>query len=1014
MKSLLSVICVLLASTVHAAPAESFTLVKDGKSSSVIVIPRQPASPVAAWSAKELQDHFKKITGTEVPIAYDDDALDEAAVKISVGDTLLSRAAGLDMGKLAEQEYQLQFEPGLILLMGRDLYPNPWPLTLGGRYKSTKGLFGLGHAPAAAGINWESHSFPDKKGSVEMWLTGDTTGNIWRIPADDGDVHTFYTDEKLDHALSYLTIAKGKKEKIQGPTLTKGWHLVTATWDAETGKKQILVDGKVVAEGPYEQTECGNAKAFMISDRKAGVMDEFRLSKKIVRSYPDGVSEKPFEKDEFTKLLLHFDLPGGVTYEGEKPWASLPEAKMPGYGVDVGTTYAIYDFLEKYCEVRWFFATELGTTFPKTDTLTVTGAKNQKRRPAILYRSSSGLTAGDIPMHKTLHNQASQDEEGLYTLRRRMAVWAPLNVSHSFYGYYDRFWKQNPERPEVFEEEHPEWFAKNQPAREGKQDGPPQMCYTEPGFIEQVIKDAKKAYLDGTRVFGVVPMDNMDHCKCENCLALQIPPEERDKGYGFMNNYASELVWSFVKKVADGVAKDCPGMLIGQLSYADYSVAPKTLTLPENVCAGPCWAPNLYPNLEADRPQSEPAQYYEWVEMKKKTGMLLNCWTYQCFPEQYGGMKGFKNWPGFHAHRAEEYMRQMAKDKIDSVFMCGVTPGIDTYLLCRLLDDPMIDVDDELDDFFPRYYGKAGVPMQKLYNMIEQSYLIQGGGSLLQSWDRFQIHKILRDGNQWLQQAKDLAETDEEKKRVALFEEAVWTHMLQGWDQYVAHWGGTIPYPFCRRDDEKPVDRVEGRFGNAVKLGQNIGIWDHGFSDKAGTAEFWVYSVVTGGVNTGGNIYHIESPGRKSGHHFQREGYKKPGLAKGAYDQYAYTTWVGSQTNTLLTGPIGAGWHHIMLRWDAAKGMADIVVDGKRKKSGPYKPTSCSQAHLLEISAGAAYGPLDEFRLSSVVRPPSLQSKPHVADAKTLLLLHFDEEQGQYPIESSGRDWEAVSRGDSR
>lgn len=998
------------ASFASAAPEPSYTLVKDGKPTSVIVIPRQPASGVAAWGAKELQDHVKKITGADVPVVYDDDKVDAGLVRISIGDTVLSRAAGLDMNKLAEQEYQLQFEPGVILLMGRDLCPNPWPMEVQGRYKSAEGVFGLGHGVGGR-IMWSSHAFPDGKGSIELWMRDDVQGNIWKIGGQDNEsqdnVQTLYLDETRDFTLGYKTVANGKKVVLQGPKLSKGWHLVTTTWDAEVGKKQILVDGKIVAEGPYEKTDCGKMKNFTINELWAGAIDEFRMSRKIVRSYPNGVEKKPFEKDEFTKLLLHFDLKDGVTYDGEKPWAALPEAKQPGYGVEVGTTYAVYDFLEKYCGVRWYFATELGTVTPKTTTLTISNAKNEKRRPAILYRSSTGLAFGDSPMVSILQNRPSQDDAGLYQTRLRMSVWAPLNVSHSFYGYYDRFWAKNPSNEAAFVEEHKEWFAKN-PDGTPRGNPPNQMCYTDPGFISNVIKEAKLRYSYGDRVFGVVPMDNMDHCQCSNCAALQIPPEKRNKGYGFMNNYASELVWSFVKKVADGVAKDCPGFLIGELSYADYSVAPKTVTLPDNVCAGPCWAPNLYPSLIPDRPESEPAQYYEWVAMKKKTGMLLNCWIYQCFPDQYGAMKGFNSWPGFHADRIPIYLRQMAKDKIDSIYFCGVTPGIDTYLTCRLMDDPTLDVKTMLNEFFPLYYGKAGAPMQKLYNAIEQSYLIQGGGSLLESYDRYQIREILRDGKSWIKEARELAETDEQKKRVATFEEGTWNHILKGWDQFVAHWGGKPLYPFCYKDDQKPFDRVEGKFGNALKLGPQVSVWDHGFSDKAGTVEFWLMAVTTGGVNTGGNIYHVESPGAATGHHIQRDSFTDADGTK-HYDQYVFQTWVGGKTNEVKTGLIGAGWHHLMARWDAASGKMDVIVDGKVKKSGRYVATQCANAYRVEIG-GTAYGPLDEFRLSSAIRKPALQMAPYTSDAKTLLLLHFDEEQGQYPTESSGRDWNAVSQ----
>ena len=66
------------------------------------------------------------------------------------------------------------------------------------------------------------------------------------------------------------------------------------------------------------------------------------------------------------------------------------------------------------------------------------------------------------------------------------------SCNHSFYGYYDRFWKKNPKCPELFVAAHPDWFAQGYSANELKGLGgrPPQMCFSSQGFIDQVVADA--------------------------------------------------------------------------------------------------------------------------------------------------------------------------------------------------------------------------------------------------------------------------------------------------------------------------------------------------------------------------------------------------------------------------------------------------------------------------------------------------------------------------------------------
>lgn len=1023
-----------LSTDAGASPEQAYTLVMDGKPTSVIVVPRQPADHAAMWSAMELQKHFQKITGAQVPIRFDDEVLDGSPVRISVGDTALSRAAGLDMGRLGAQEYVQQFEPGLIVLMGRDVYPNPWPLECPG-IVSTNGRFGLGSAGGVVAL--ENHKFPDQQGSVEAWVSADAKGILWKVgnqeqePKDHYQTFSFSPD---DNVMKYRSVVNGEEALLKAPmdTVTaKGWHLVTATWDAVAGKKQILVDGKVVAEGPYKQTQCAGSKWFSVGGGKGnpwwwGGMDDFRLSRDIVRAYPNGVEKKPFIKDEYTKLLLHFDEPGGVTYDGEPPTREIAkgDAYLPDAFDPIATTYAAYDFLERYCDVRWYSPTELGTVVPSTNALVIKNPANLKRKPWLRGRVATDIE-GNAPeiwgnrMNNFLYNHASVYDGVLFKLRLR-AGGQRLTVNHSFYAWYDKYWEKSTNNPGLFVEKRSDWFAK-------KEDGSPfgnppyQLCYTHTGVIAQVIADAKQAYAYGTRVFGVVPMDNHDFCQCTNCKTLL--NLTTNKIQGFSNSDASELMWWFTDQIARGVAKDCPDLLIGQLAYADYAAPPRTVALASNITSGPCFSPNVFDTLDDSNPNSAMGLYRQWVNMKKKSGMVLGVWIYQCFPNESGGQRGFKNWPGFHSKRLGIYMRMMQQDKIDAVFLCGISSFIDGYITFRMMDDATLDTDAVLDEFFPRYFGKAGTPMRKFYDTVEASYMEQiGGGGTIDSYDRYNIRDIMKNCGQWIAEAEKLAETDAEKKRVALFKDGVWEHMTQGYKDYLAHYNGHPPFPLSYRTDTKPTERVEGKFGNALKLGQLIGVWNPGFSDAAGTVEFWFKARETGGILFNihtdrpdpGHVHLADRP--DSGHEIGRgDSVLDPKTKEKGY-KYYYRSWARGVTNQILTPPLTGGWHHIAARWSAKDGKLQLSLDGKSVGTTKYVKTRCSGAHRFAIGGttgtfgtwgdgGNSWGLMDEFRLSKILRPPSLPTKAPTPDKDTLLLLHFDEENGQFPIESSGRDW---------
>jgi len=168
---------------------------------------------------------------------------------------------------------------------------------------------------------------------------------------------------------------------------------------------------------------------------------------------------------------------GGVDYDyltnpaASGTWVSLYSEQ--------GTMYAVYDFLQQHCGVRWINPTDFGTTHPRSATLTVKGVE-LRRRPLMLYRGGSaagesgigmgyGDAAGyqyggglwlantaqakayDAAAYPRLH--ASYPDERLWSGPRRaqnllfqyrMKAGGDLRpCNHSFYGYYNRFYHKD-------------------------------------------------------------------------------------------------------------------------------------------------------------------------------------------------------------------------------------------------------------------------------------------------------------------------------------------------------------------------------------------------------------------------------------------------------------------------------------------------------------------------------------------------------------------------------------------
>jgi len=179
-------------------------------------------------------------------------------------------------------------------------------------------------------------------------------------------------------------------------------------------------------------------------------------------------------------LLGHEDL-GGLAPVPTWPnlnW--LPQSEWDGawegYVGYHGTLYAVYDFLEKLCGVRWYHVGELGTTYPTTGTLVVP-TTNIRRTPAMSYRSAPGLDKlGEMILTAPAGwGTTSNEEQRKWALRNKVGG-QNFGVSHSMIHYYNYFGAT-----------HPEWFARNTSGQPISQ----KLCYSSTGLLAQVIADVR-------------------------------------------------------------------------------------------------------------------------------------------------------------------------------------------------------------------------------------------------------------------------------------------------------------------------------------------------------------------------------------------------------------------------------------------------------------------------------------------------------------------------------------------
>ncbi len=102
--------------------AEPVTLVDDGRPAATIIVAQAP-TPSANFAALELRYHIQRITGVELPVVDDSQAV--TGNRILVGHSNATAALGINVGDFEPLEYRIQIDPGTIVLLGRDWQDTP-------------------------------------------------------------------------------------------------------------------------------------------------------------------------------------------------------------------------------------------------------------------------------------------------------------------------------------------------------------------------------------------------------------------------------------------------------------------------------------------------------------------------------------------------------------------------------------------------------------------------------------------------------------------------------------------------------------------------------------------------------------------------------------------------------------------------------------------------------------------------------------------------------------------------
>ena len=411
---------------------------------------------------------------------------------------------------------------------------------------------------------------------------------------------------------------------------------------------------------------------------------------------PDGF--KVIAKENWVALLGN-DYLGNKTIEG----VNHPNTKRNSYNqkLDInrfgasGTLYAVYNFLEDVCGVRWYMPGDLGEVIPVS--------KNIALNDLSLIKSPDFET-------RSLYSFVFDSDADMSLWYRRAGFGGPypLNISHSFIFF------------NKYRQAHPEYFAVS-----GKRDNSKvYLCLSNNGVVEQWAKDICEYFKQNPeqKIFPLVPEDSLlSICECEKCQA-QITASRGQSGL------FSDYVWGFVNRVATEVYKKYPDKLIGCLAYETYALPPEKIKE---------FSPNIAVMITKFRMNSTDKVYinniYAMIEDWTKFTKHIYIWEYYNYYLQEAYLKNF---PVIFPHiiaadlkhlkgiSKGEFIEAETSHPVNYMRNRGFM-HLNLYVTAKLQWNADADVDAILKEYYSKFYGPAEKEMEKFFMESENLWVRQ-------------------------------------------------------------------------------------------------------------------------------------------------------------------------------------------------------------------------------------------------------------------------------------------------
>ena len=430
---------------------------------------------------------------------------------------------------------------------------------------------------------------------------------------------------------------------------------------------------------------------------------------------------KVFGKKYTLKLYKNSDAPGiyvGIPAKGvkvdhpiEKEYCVLHSEKerLFIYGNDdkklTGTDFAVSDFLQKYCGVRFLWPGKIGTVADRRKPVTI-------KEGTEIYAPPFDLRLTNSFHYGKAYLNAAEKADLDNWLRHHKVGRSIYAVSSGFQHSFDRMLPRDEygkKHPEYYSLVAPErWVGEPKPKVPTRRNDPFysgtwQVCTSNPE-VRKIFAEKVAAPKDG-KIRSISPNDGYGFCECENCLKQDLGRELFPNGQLKVTN----RMYHFAEDIAKQVYKLNPKAKVGMFAYGAYYGVPKQkVTFPPNMYLSFCY-------LVYDMDDKEQDELEGILSGLAATGAKI-------IGREYWGCHYTMGYPLNHSRKIDRNLKMLHKLNAAGIYGGAgndfANRASDLYILARLSWDPTLKREDLLKDFCDSAFGPKASPV--MYEMFEK------------------------------------------------------------------------------------------------------------------------------------------------------------------------------------------------------------------------------------------------------------------------------------------------------